>query len=102
MASCGIDVMIVWVGLQCADDFDDYVWHCCDHCLIIVVGFLRDGCEIMYTCDYCGIVVELPWFCRVIAVVFPWPCCSIYVGLLWNCPETALGLLPDCCWTPVG
>ena len=100
VASCGIAVMIVSVGLLCADDFDDYVWHCCDHRVIIVVGVLRQCCEIM--CDCCGIAVELPSFCRVIATVLPWLCCSIYMGLLWNCQETALGLLRDCRWIPVG
>ena len=100
MASCGIAVMIVSVGLLCADDFDDYVWHGCDHRVIIVVGFLRDCCETM--CDCCRIALELPWFCRVIAMVLPWLCCSIYVGLLWNCQETALGLLRDRRRIPVG
>ena len=57
MASCGIAEMIVSVGLLCADDFDDYVWHGCDHRVIIVVGFLRDCCEIM--CDCCGLAVVL-------------------------------------------
>ena len=55
MASCGIAVMIVSVGLLRPDDFDDYVWHCCDHRVIIVVGFLRECCEIHI--NYLGFAV---------------------------------------------
>ena len=91
MASCGIAVMIVSVGLLCADDFDDNVWHCCDHHVIIVVGFLRDCCEIM--CDCCGIAVVLLWDCCETAVVLLTDCCGIILVLLWYCCAIAVGLL---------
>ena len=59
MASCGIAVMIVSVGLLCADDFDDYVWHCCDHCCWIPARLLM---------RLCAIAVGLLWNCLGFAV----------------------------------
>ena len=89
MASCGIAVMIVSVGLLCADDFDDNVWHCCDHRVIIVVGFQRDCCEITY--------VRLLWDCFSFAEGFLRYCCGIVIALLcepcvlWDCCNSGFG-----------
>ena len=87
-ASCGIAVMIVSVGLLLADDFDDYVWHCCDHRVIIVVGFLRDCCEVTY--------VRLLWDCREIDSVLPCDCYGVALALLQYLCGITLELPRDC------
>ena len=95
MASCGIAVMIVSVELLCADDLDDYVWHCCDHCVIIVVGFLRDCCEITYVrllWDCCGIALVLPCDCYGAALVLLQYLCGITLELPRDCSGIAARL----------
>ena len=94
-ASCGIAVMIVSVGLLRADDFDDYVWHCCDHRVIIVVGFLRDCCEIM--CDCCGIALVLPCDCYGAALALLQYLCRITLELPRDCSGIAARLSLDSC-----
>ena len=92
MASWGVAVTIVSVGLLCADDFDDYVWHCCDHRVIIHVGFLRDCCEITY--------VRLLWDCYGIALALPCDCYGAALAQLQYLCGSTLELRRDCSGIP--